>query len=86
MFQRMVNYTEPSRQAIDPSLAPMLTFDTCGIELYVTENNPKVLNSIIRKLKAYYKANPNVDPYNSFILYRSSIILPIIGGMSIAIK
>lgn len=41
----------------------MLTFDTSGIELYVTENNPKTLNALIRRLKAYYKDNPEVDPY-----------------------
>ena len=34
------------------ALASMLTFDTSGIELYVTENNPKTLNSLIRRLKA----------------------------------
>lgn len=48
---------------IDSSLAQMLTFDTSGIELYVTENNPKTLNALIRKLKAYYKDKPGVDPY-----------------------
>lgn len=41
----------------------MLTFDTSGIELYVTENNPKTLNSLIRRFKAFYKDNPGVDPY-----------------------
>ena len=45
------------------SLARTLTFDTSGIELYVAENNPKTLNSLIRRLKAYYKNNPDVDPY-----------------------
>ena len=63
MFQQMVDFTEPICQLIDSSLAQMLTFDTSGIELYVTENNPKTLNSLIRKLKAYYKDNPDVDPY-----------------------
>lgn len=63
MFQQMVDYTEPICQQIDPSLAQILTFDTSGIELYVTENNPKTLNSLIRKLKTYYKDNPDVDPY-----------------------
>lgn len=28
-----------------------------------SENNPKTLNSLIRRLKAHYKDNPNVDPY-----------------------
>ena len=63
MFYNMVDYTEPICQAIDASLAQMLTFDTTGIELFVKENNPKTLNSLIRNLKTYYKDNPNVDPY-----------------------
>lgn len=63
MFQQMVDHTEPICQQIDSSLADILTFDTSGIELYVTENNPKTLNSLIRRLKAYYKDNSDVDPY-----------------------
>lgn len=63
MFQQMVDYTEPICQQIDASLAQILTFDTSGIELYVTENNPKTLNTLIRKLKTYYKNIPDVDPY-----------------------
>ena len=63
MFQRMVDFTEPICQMIDASLDRMFTFDTSGIELYVTENNPKTLNSLIKKLKAYYKDKPGVDPY-----------------------
>lgn len=41
MFQQMVDYTEPICQQIDSSLAKILTFDTSGIELYVTENMQK---------------------------------------------
>ena len=63
MFHKMVDLTEPICRLIDSSLADILTFDTSGIELYVTENNPKTLNSLIKKLKAYYKDNPDVDPY-----------------------
>lgn len=63
MFQRMVDFTEPICQLIDSSLAQMLTFDTSGIELYVTENNPKTLNTLIKKLKAFYKDKPDIDPY-----------------------
>lgn len=63
MFQQMVDFTEPICQLIDSSLASILTFDTSGIELYVTENNPKTLNALIKKLKVYYKDNPEVDPY-----------------------
>lgn len=63
MFNRMVDYTEPICHAIDSALANILTFDTSGIELYVSENNPKTLNSLIKKLKTYYKDKPEVDPY-----------------------
>lgn len=42
----------------------MLTFDTSGIELYVTQNNPKALNALIKRLKSYYKGNPDVDPHS----------------------
>lgn len=63
MFQRMVDFTEPICQTIDSSLAQMLTFDTSGIELYVSENNPKTLNALIKRLKSFYKDKPEVDPY-----------------------
>ena len=63
MFTSLVDYTEPICQTIDSSLASMITFDTTGIELYVTENNPKTLNALIKKLKSYYKNKPDVDPY-----------------------
>ncbi|MBE7726675.1 MAG: hypothetical protein E7244_20340 [Enterocloster citroniae] len=33
MFERMVDYTKPICQAIDASLAQMLTFDTSGRDL-----------------------------------------------------
>ena len=63
MFNLLVDYTEPICRSIDSELASKLIFDTSGIEAYVTENNPKFLNSIIRKLKVAYKDNPNVDIY-----------------------
>lgn len=63
MFHQMVDFTGPICQIIDFSIADILTFDTFGIELYVTDNNPKTLNSLIKRLKAYYKDNPDVDPY-----------------------
>lgn len=63
MFHQLVDFTDPICQVIDSSLAQMLTFDTSGIELYVTENNPKTLNALIRKLKSYYKDKPEVDPF-----------------------
>lgn len=63
MFRQMVDFTEPICRLIDSSLANILTFDTSGIELFVSENNPKTLNSLIKRLKAFYKDNPDVDPY-----------------------
>jgi hypothetical protein len=63
MFQHMLDLTEPICQTINPSLASLLTFDTSGIKLYVSETNPQTLNSLISRLKSYYKDNPEVDPY-----------------------
>lgn len=63
MFRQMVDFTEPICQLIDSSLAQILTFDTSGIELFVSENNPKTLNALIKKLKSFYKDKPDVDPY-----------------------
>ena len=41
VFDKLVDITEPICQDIDKYLASMLSFDTSGIEAYVTENNPK---------------------------------------------
>lgn len=46
----------------------MTIFDFSGIEAFVTENNPKYANHIIRQFKTYAKANnfnKNYDPYNA---------------------
>ena len=46
----------------------MLLFDTSGIEAYVTENNPKYANRIIKQLKAYARSNnfnSSYDPYKA---------------------
>lgn len=63
LFDLLVGVTEPICQQINPELASTLAFDTSGTEAYVTENNPKFINSIIRKLKHVYKNNPEVDFY-----------------------
>lgn len=63
LFNHLVDYTEPICQDIDSILASTITFDTTGIEVYVTENNPKALNALIKKLKSYYKNKPSVNPY-----------------------
>ena len=68
VFDRLVDVTEPICQAIDSAKADMSIFDSSGIEAFVTENNPKYANRIIRQLKAYAKAqgfNKSFDPYKA---------------------
>ena len=68
LFDRLVDLTEPICQKIDAEKAAMLLFDTSGIEAWVTENNPKYANSIIKQLKAFKKAgefNDSYDPYKA---------------------
>ena len=68
MFDHLVDLTEPICQRIDLEKASMTLFDTSGIEAWVTENNPKYANRIIKQLKAYAKANnfdKDYDPYKA---------------------
>lgn len=57
VFDNLVNLTEPICQTIDSAKADMTIFDSSGIEAFVTENNPKYANRIIRQLKAYIPLN-----------------------------
>ena len=66
MFDHMVDLTEPICQKLDPKLAAMTIFDTSGIEAWVTENNPKYANRIIKQLKAFKKANGLDDSYDPY--------------------
>lgn len=68
MFDNLVDITEPICQAIDSDKANMTIFDSSGIEAFVTENNPKYANRIIKQLKAYSKSqnlDNNFDPYKA---------------------
>ncbi|MBQ6886433.1 MAG: transposase [Lachnospiraceae bacterium] len=68
LFENLVDLTEPICQAIDSAKADMTIFDSSGIEAYVTENNPKYANRIIKQLKAYASAmgfENNYDPYKA---------------------
>ncbi|MGB8454763.1 MAG: transposase [Anaerocolumna sp.] len=68
MFDNLVDVTEPICHSIDTELAYMTIFDTSGIEAFVTENNPKYANQIIKQLKAFKKANHldnSYDPYKA---------------------
>lgn len=67
-FDNLVDLTEPICQLIDEQKATMTIFDTSGIEAFVTENNPKYANQIIKQLKAFKKAyqlNDSYDPYKA---------------------
>ena len=66
LFDRLVDLTEPICQKIDAEKAAMLLFDTSGIEAWVTENNPKYANSIIKQLKAFKKAKKPDDSYDPY--------------------
>lgn len=66
MFDRLVDLTEPICQKIDAPKASMILFDTSGIEAWVTENNPKYANRIIKQLKAFKKAKGLDDPYDPY--------------------
>lgn len=46
MFHKLVDLTEPICQNIDNHKASMTIFYTSGIEAFVTENNPKLLNNL----------------------------------------
>ena len=68
VFDNLVDLTEPVCQAIDSAKADMTVFDSSGIEAFVTENNPKYANRIIKQLKAYAKAqgfDKSYDPYKA---------------------
>lgn len=75
MFIALVDVTEPICNKINPELANMLSYDTSAIESYVTENNPKCLNSTINKLKAYYKFK-GIDKSNDDIYKQAFKSLP----------
>jgi hypothetical protein len=66
MFDRLVDITEPICQQIDADLASMTIFDTSGIEAFVTENNPKYANRIIKQLKNFKKARGLDDSYDPY--------------------
>ena len=66
VFDNLVDLTEPICQAIDSAKADMTIFDSSGIEAFVTENNPKYANRIIRQLKAYAKSMGFTKNYNPY--------------------
>ena len=66
VFENLVDLTEPICEAIASDKASMTIFGTSGIEAWVTENNPKYTNKVIKQLKAYAKANHFDSSYDSY--------------------
>ena len=68
VFDNLVDVTEPICQDIDEAKASMTIFDTSGIEAFVTENNPKYANKIVKQLKYFKKSQGlsySYDPYKA---------------------
>ena len=68
VFERLVDITEPICQIIEHAKADMTIFESSGIEAYVTENNPRFADRIIRQMKSWAKAmkfDESFDPYKS---------------------
>ena len=63
VFDNLVDMTEPICQAIDSEKADMTIFDSSGIEAFVTKNNPKYANRII-KLSSFISIGIFVMPIN----------------------
>ncbi|MDO5557936.1 MAG: transposase [Clostridia bacterium] len=75
MFIDLVDVTEPICRKINPFLSNMLSYDTSAVESYVTENNPKHINSTINKLKSFYKFK-GIDKSNDDIYKQAFCSLP----------
>ena len=68
VFDNLVELTKLICQDIDSAKSNMTIFDSSGIEAFVTENNPKYANRIIRQLQTYAKAknfDKNYNPYKA---------------------
>ena len=63
MFEYLVDVTEPICRDINAKKADYLIYDTTGIELPVSENNPKFMTTKLKEAKAFAKKNPSFDPY-----------------------
>lgn len=65
IFENLVELTEPVCREIDEKKSDYLIYDTTGIALPVSENNPKYLNSILKETKKLVKTNPKLNPYGA---------------------
>jgi len=64
VFDNLVEITEPICREIDAKKSDYLIYDPTGIEAYVSENNPKFLNSKIKDAKKLAKRNPDINPFS----------------------
>ena len=83
MFDHLVDLTEPICQNLDPALASMTIFDTSGIEAWVTENNPKYANRIIKQLKAFKKSHNLDDSYDPYKAAYGSMLTHVASNQTI---
>ena len=63
VFDNLVEITDPICREINEKKADYLDYDTTGIEAYVGENNPKFINTKLKRAKKYSKSNPDLNPY-----------------------
>lgn len=63
----------------------LLSYDTSAVESYVTENNPKHLNSTINKLKAFYRMK-GIDKSNDDIYKQAFKTLPKVASADPSIR
>ena len=83
MFDHLVDLTEPICQNLDPAIASMTIFDTSGIEAWVTENNPKYANRIIKQLKAFKKSHNLDDSYDPYKAAYGSMLTHVASNQTI---
>ncbi len=63
MFEYLVTLTEPICRKISEKKADYLIYDTTGIELPVSENNPKFMSTKLKEAKKLVKINSDYNPY-----------------------
>lgn len=69
MFDNLVDLTEPICQKIDLHKASMVIFNTSGIEAWVTENNPKYTNRIVKQLETFKKTVISKENSTLFLFF-----------------
>ena len=64
MFHHLVDFTDDYASLTDEFLAKLLITDTTGFEVYVSENNPKFFQTILKSAKTYAKTLPYNNDFN----------------------